>query len=736
MKSVTRDWSGISPTLHKASNSVAEALHHQFVPTDCAAMMPHRAGKRPTPIKEAFLLEHANKLPNIDGNVLNVRPDPVDFRDEIYQPRLAELPSWLVPDPLANLGLAVRQQGSESSCTGQALAAVIDLQNVKRLRHGADVPARVSARMLYEIARAFDEFPDDGLPGSSARGVIKGFYHRGVCGVGLAPYFDGDMGFRLTPDIAKDARRVTLGSYFRLEHLLNHYHAALVEAGAILCTAMVHDGWLTQSVASAGGRIVLPPDPVKWTGAHAFAIVGYDPDGFFVLNSWGDKWGGLDPRDEYMEHIQRCKLDETKLDTPVFVAGPRPGIAHWSYEDWRRHVLDAWVLRLQVPTRLPSGFFGGFHIVQTRHATAQSMAAEHAARAGAIDGHFIHVEDGRFVETAPYSNNVDTFRQTARLLKQQDNEPDTSKRYDHLLFYAHGGLNEVGTAAARAVAMTPVLKRHGIYPIFYLWHSGLGETAEDLLTRLFQKAVARAGTMLDMRDSILERTIRPFGKPIWNEMKRNAHRNVAGATHTGGPGWHATNILVEAARARNKHPVKVHFVGHSAGAILLGEIFRKAAAAQSALPSLLGTVSLFAPACTTAFYHQALLPAAKTMQPNAFAIYNLSDEAERSDTVAELYGKSLLYLVSNALEESQPEPIVGMDRFRGHLGIGQPEHPTYFLAKGPDAQALPIVGAATSHGSFDNDPGTMNHVLSRIVGKDVDETSGGFTRADLHQHSF
>ncbi|MND08549.1 hypothetical protein D3C83_312470 [compost metagenome] len=31
------------------------------------------------------------------------------------------------------------------------------------------VPERVSARMLYEMARTYDEYPDDGLPGSSAR---------------------------------------------------------------------------------------------------------------------------------------------------------------------------------------------------------------------------------------------------------------------------------------------------------------------------------------------------------------------------------------------------------------------------------------------------------------------------------------------------------------------------------------------------------------------------------------
>src|SRR5688572_27281717 len=94
---------------------------------------------------------------SFDGNVLNTRPDPIDFRDCYYEPGLVELKSRLIPRlPLLD-GFEVRQQGREGSCTGQALAAVVDLQNLARKRDGANVPKRVSARMLYESARAFDE---------------------------------------------------------------------------------------------------------------------------------------------------------------------------------------------------------------------------------------------------------------------------------------------------------------------------------------------------------------------------------------------------------------------------------------------------------------------------------------------------------------------------------------------------------------------------------------------------
>lgn len=74
------------------------------------------------------------------------------------------------------------------------------------------------------------------------------------------------------------------------------------------------------------GRIV-SPENFQDGGAHAFVIVGYNKTGFYVLNSWGRSWGG--------------RFDDD---------GRVPGIAHWSYKDWAESIMDAWILRLGVPT--------------------------------------------------------------------------------------------------------------------------------------------------------------------------------------------------------------------------------------------------------------------------------------------------------------------------------------------------------------------------------------------------
>jgi hypothetical protein len=407
-------------------------------------------------------------------------------------------------------------------------------------------------------------------------------------------------------------------------------------------------------------------------------------------------------------------------------------MAHWSYDDWSAHVLDAWVLRLQVPSKRPSGFTGGFHLVRRRARLREDPSREPLRRASVpamdIAGHFINVADGQFVAAPPYGNDKGTFEETARLLREE--HAAASDRYDHLLLYAHGGLNDIDGATARIAAMVPVFKRMGVYPIFYLWHTGLAETASDLLQRFFEGVAFRARGFTDLSDSLLERAARPVGQPIWREMKTDAARSFATGDVKGGDAWTATRILVAAAKARTRHPLRLHLIGHSAGAIFLGELFARSRADHYPLDGVLGTVSLFAPACTAAFFTRNLVPALRFVKPGAFAVYNLTDAAEQDDTVANFYRKSLLYLVSNAFEEETQIPMVGMDKFWQELPARR--RITYHLANVEGPGDLPPASCSTSHGGFDNDPQTINHVLARILGQSwITDAEGGFSTADL-----
>ena len=198
----------------------------------------------------------------IDDFTVEVAPDLPDIRDWIYQAALVNLERYI--DPPRNL--VILDQKSDGACTGFGLAAVINYQNQLR----SNYQTRVSARMLYEMAKRYDEWEGENYSGSSLRGAIKGWYNMGVAEDGLWKYTPGKPG-HLTVDAAKNARKCTIGAYYRLKHRVSDFHAALNEARVIYCSAKVHTGWSTAKCKSG----VIPFEE-ETTGGHAFAIVGYN----------------------------------------------------------------------------------------------------------------------------------------------------------------------------------------------------------------------------------------------------------------------------------------------------------------------------------------------------------------------------------------------------------------------------------------------------------------------------
>ena len=103
--------------------------------------------------------------------------------------------------------------------------------------------------------------------------------------------------------------------------------------------------------------------------------------------------------------------------------------------------------------------------------------------------------------------------------------------------------------------------------------------------------------------------------------------------------------------------------------------------------------------------------------------FYLTDEREQNDNVALIYRKSLLYLVSNALEKIKSTvPLMGMARYNGSLIKPARNYYEYIAGKNPKT-------TAGSHGGFDNDAPSMNSLLEIIAGQvrrkfNQDELSG------------
>lgn len=579
--------------------------------------------------------------------LLNAVNDIPDLRDRMYEPFLAPLKRTMEPPAT----LTILDQLSEGACTGFGLAAVINFQSRRQGSGAGPAGTRgVSARMLYEMAKRFDEWPGQSYSGSSCRGAIKGWFNMGVCSWASWPYVDQQPG-ALTVDIAKEARSISIGAYYRVRPIIVDYHAALNEAGAVYVSADVHNGWMSP----VNGKIV---QQQKIVGGHAFAIVGYDETGFFVQNSWGSSWG-------------------------------KKGVAHWSYEDWQANVKDAWVVQLALPT---PQIFPGF-----ARSALQGKASkpETAPRRTDIMGHFVHVDDGAFFTKGNYFSNLNDVEETARLVADSD-------KYDHLLFYAHGGLNSPDASAKRIYAMKETFKRNRIYPYHFMYDTGLGEELKDVILGKKDRTEERMEGITDWSDRFIENRMRRTGRALWREMKQGAASPFADADSDGS---RVLQAFLEAFAASGK-PKKIHLVGHSTGGILMAHLWTRLNALDATLK--LGTISLLAPAATVADYktlYRPLLPMLRNM-----TIYNLSDQLEKDDQTAFIYRKSLLYLVSRAFEEAQDMPILGMQIF--NKGLNDVD---FVYSEGDPA--LNKRSESTAHGGFDNDPATMNDILRRVLGK-------------------
>jgi hypothetical protein len=632
-------------------------------------------------LKRVQVKKQRPKTSPVKGRKFDALKDVPDIRDRMYEPTL--LP--LVPKIAPPKKLFILNQGNEGACTGFGLAAVVNLLLARNWPKSLGKLRRVSPHMLYLMARRHDEWPGEKDEGSSLRGALRGFYNCGVCDLGLWKTNDPD---NFSIKTAKDARITALGAYYRLRPNLSDYHAAINETGVILASASVHRGWDDPM----GGAI----EPDAGTSLHAFAIVGYDEQGFWVQNSWGKTWG-------------------------------KGGLAHWPYKDWAANIEDAWVLQLAV--RAPDAFGLGVsrRLDRTGADVSRSKRAKPARQE--IAGHFVHVDNGQYSSAQPYwSDKKDVFA-TAEVLC-------ATKDYDHLLFYAHGGLNAPEEAAIRVAAMTPVFKANRIYPYSVLYDTGLMKTLKEIIIGRSQEINQRTGGLLDLTDRLVEAAIGGVGTRLWREMKADARLPFDPA----GDGSASLKLFIDAfaKRAADKRkPLKIHLVGHSTGAILIGHLL---VALDRLLAKGAGIDScvLMAPACTIQFFHDNYRPrlgasATARVKIDTMRVYNLTDAAEQDDQVTSAYNKSLLYLVSNAFEEQPPKPprmkdapqadgmpILGMAKFKDLIGTALAS----IVYAGPDSD----LSNSASHGGFDNDPATMNDLLHQVLGK---KPARPFTRDDL-----
>ena len=493
------------------------------------------------------------------NRLLDVRPDKLDLRDRPFRPQLTSLPpAYPTEDVIAQYLPAYRDadlilnQGREGACTGFGLACVINFLQWsagwrtqllsgwgETLDYWPD-PREVdpvSPRMLYHLARFYDEWPGEDYSGSSCRGAMRGWHRHGVCRDELWPYRDdsGDVAFvRPQSGWQNDAATRRVGAYYRvatpafdnpmtppeLSRLasVDDLQAAIFEVGAVYASASVHEGWM--NVPEKADQLPVIEFCEEAAGGHAFALIGYTPAGFIVQNSWGWKWG-------------------------------YHGFAILTYQDWATHGYDAWVAALgaRVASASPANY-----VFSTQSRAGASGRAARSPRgyvyrnpqvkpwseAGNVDPlvnphrycvvvgnngvplkRLVEAENGRDAVRIAVAENFRRWHDERRPPKPR------------IALFLHGGLTNEENGLQRSRHMGPYFSENGIYPLFVNWKTGILETVNNLVgdavRRRSESEVAAegiidriVGELSEAKDRALEVAAEHLVKPFWTQMKQNA----------------------------------------------------------------------------------------------------------------------------------------------------------------------------------------------------------------------
>ena len=291
-----------------------------------------------------------------------------------------------------------------------------------------------------------------------------------------------------------------------------------------------------------------------------------------------------------------------------------------------------------------------------------------------------------------------------------------------IVLYAHGGLTSESAGLAAASRTRDWWLRNGVYPIYFIWETGLFQTLGDLLLRVKRKSQPEGERDFAdwVTDPILEEAVRALQGPrIWGGMKASAWLASA-------PDGGASYVARALGRFQQRHgaQTELHAVGHSAGSIFQAHFL---AACKTVGAGAFETLQLLAPAITCHDFQQHVVPLSG---PDGVirhtTIFTMSRGYERADNCAQIYRKSLLYLVKEACEVERKTPILGLEdslradaQLKAFFGLGMtPGAPGEVVWSASPTQDGRSASRATTHGGFDDDAPTMNSVLRRILDRE------------------
>ncbi len=601
---------------------------------------------------------------------LDVRKDRLDLRDRVYMPVLKYLPKSY-PN-FDNIDLIVKcykltdmilNQGNNGACTGYALATVINYLFWKKVvsenyEEFLNNPfkfkiKKVSPKMLFNLAKIYDEWDGEDYEGSSCRGAMKGWHKHGVCQEQLWE-FSWDEPKDSWQD---DAIEQPLGAYYRVnKDSIVDMQSAICEVGALYVSANIHDGWWElkdiekKDIRDVNIDIPYIPYHTFPIGSHAFVIVGYTRYGFIIQNSWGTNWGNS-------------------------------GFAILSYKDWLAHGMDAWVAVVGVPINIdisPDTYSNLSLAVKCNESIIGTKTIKTALSYKYINSnlkpkseeiaykHTLVINSyGRAKHTMINTSSVDKSTQMIAYenIKNWLKENRDNKR---VAVYALGGFKNEKEYISKIRVMIPYFLENGIYPIFLIWQDSYIEAIINSIDSKYRDIEIKTPDEREALNRAIENYARKIStRAIWSEVKEkstNANRKrVLGFKKSSKPTSGIMYILTnnfEKLKKEDGFEFDINIIAHSAGSQLVTTNWLKELAKRGLK---LNSIHLLAPTTSLQdcnIYIKYAIDKNILKMSNIY-IYMLDKDIESMDSVGK-YGKSILYLISRALDHIHKTPLLGL----------------------------------------------------------------------------
>ena len=215
------------------------------------------------------------------------KPDLPDHRDIIYSINRS---IQVLPEKV-DLRLncpPVYDQGELGSCTGNAIAAALEYEQIKKKVNKPFIPSRL---FIYYNERLLEGTVNQDS-GAQIRDGMKTVNLQGACTEKTWPYTVSKFKTKPVAKAYTEGLKYQIKVYSKVNQDLNSLKGCLASGDPFVFGFTVYESFESDAVAKTG-IVPMPATTESTLGGHAVLCVGYDnkTQRFTVRNSWGSDWG-------------------------------------------------------------------------------------------------------------------------------------------------------------------------------------------------------------------------------------------------------------------------------------------------------------------------------------------------------------------------------------------------------------------------------------------------------------